>query len=109
MTTASIFVLLLDRPRAGQRPYHAEIALMTAGLFVDTIRLVALHLELLDDGPRSCPDGRVLERRDHLKGVRAGAGPTFNDMQILSGSLEVRLGGEVGYVNDQRLTLPVAA
>ena len=109
MTTAALLVGLLDRTRPSQRPYHAEIALMTTGLRVDAIRLIALKFELLDDSPRSDPDCRILKSGNNLKRIRAGTGPTLDNMQVLTGPLEIRLLGKVGYVDDQCLALPLAA
>ena len=107
MRAAPFFIRSLDRTCASKLAQHAKVPLMAPGLSVDPIRLVALHLELLDDGPRSCPHRRIIHRDDYLERLRTGAGPTFDEMQILSRPLKIGLVTEVCDVNDQRLALPM--
>src|SRR6266850_4120183 len=74
---------------------------------VDPIRLIALPGKFLLDGPWSCPRCRIGHRDDVLDRVSTGAGPAFDEMQVLGGSLEVDLAVEICHVDDQCVPLPM--
>ena len=98
----------LNGARASKDPQQSLISFVTAGLGVDSIPKVILQIEFLDRGPRSRPRRRILHRAHGLDHLRAGTGPALDEMQILAGSEEIRLGTEIGDVDDQRVSLPVA-
>src|SRR5229473_4739915 len=99
----------LSCERARQFTNHREIPLVTPRFLIDPIELVALLGIFLFDGPRLRPRGRIVHRDDVLDCVRAGAGPAFDQMQVVEGSVKVPLGCEIGDVDDQRVVLPPTA
>src|SRR5262249_32959237 len=50
---------LLSGARSGKQGRHAKVPLVTAGLGVESIRLVVLQVEFLLYSPRSCPGGGI--------------------------------------------------
>src|SRR5712691_10302474 len=95
--------------RARKQRRHAVIALVTAGLVEDPIVALVLFIQFLLDRPRPRPYRRVLDRHGVLDRLLVDARPSFHEMQVLMGSVEVRLGREVGDVHDQRIAIPPPA
>ena len=87
--------------RARQQCGHPVVALVTPGLLVDPVRLVALLAVLLLDGPRFSPRGRVFDGDRVLDRVRVHACPSFDQVQVLLGALEVGLGTEIGHIDHE--------
>src|SRR5439155_26026991 len=86
---------LLSGACSGKQGRHAKVPLVTAGLGVDSIRLVVLQVEFLLHSPRSCPGGRILQSGDELKDLWAGTCAALDVVQVLAGSQEIRLGAEI--------------
>ena len=82
---------------------------MAPGLLIDSIRGVVLFVVFLLDGPGSRPRRWILDRDGVLDRVRVETCPPFDEMQVFLGSLEVRLGAEIGDVDDQRIALPASS
>ena len=95
--------------RPCSNPGRPIIALNAARLVIDPIFLVALPGEVLLDGPRPRPHGRILDHRLVGEGLWPGACPALDQMQVLARPENVRLGGEVRHVDDERVALPMAA
>src|SRR5437899_7451430 len=95
--------------RARKQRSHAEVPLVTPGLLIDAICLIALLVQLQLHGPRSGPRCRILDRDGVFERVRIEPCPAFNQMQVFAGSLEVRFRSEIGDVDDQCIPLPMTA
>src|SRR6185503_21057119 len=81
--------------RAGEQRHHPVVALVAPRLLVDAVRFVALLAVFLLDRPRPRPGGRILDRDGVLDRVRVEACPSFDEVQVLLGSLKVGLGAEI--------------
>src|SRR5262249_29243094 len=99
----------LLRASPGQHRHQAVIALVTPWLRVDSIRFVALFLEVECHRPGLRPHGRILDRDGITKRFRVDAHPPFNEVQILVRPLEIRLRREIRDIDDQRLAVPATA
>src|SRR5438034_10359311 len=96
----------LNGARASKDPQQSLISFVTAGLGVDSVPKVILQIDFLDRGPRSRPSRRILHRAPGLDHLRAGAGPSLEEMQILAGSEEIRFWPEIVDVAARRFSLP---
>src|SRR5262249_44523506 len=94
--------------RSFEQRRHSVVSFVTSGLRVNPIGLVALLGQFLFDSPRSRPCRRILNRDDVIERVGTGAGPAFDEMQVLARSLEIGFGREIGDVDDQGFAFPMA-
>src|SRR5262249_25193805 len=92
--------------RPAQQRRQAGIPLVAPGLIVNSIRRIALLLQLLLDSPRSGPVRRVVYRDDICDRVQFKTRPPFDEMQIFVRSLKIRFRREIRDVDDQRVALP---
>src|SRR4030095_11145066 len=106
--TSSLRERLLRGASSGEHRRQTVIPLVTPRLVIDPVRLFVLLGIFLLDGPRFRPCLRIVHRDGVLERVRTGARPTFGQMQVLARSHEIRLGTEIGDVDDQRLAFPAA-
>src|SRR2546423_14039417 len=81
---------------------------MASRLVVDPVRLIALPGIFLLDGPWFRPRGCIFYCDGVLERVWARACPAFDQMAVLAGCHEVRLGAEIGHIDHQRFALPLA-
>src|SRR5215475_11647335 len=90
---------LLIRDFFGARSAHqarmAVISFDAARLGVEPVRFLALPGELLLNGPRTSPHGRIFDGHDVFQRGRAPARPTLDQMKVLTGALVVGLRTEV--------------
>src|SRR5260370_13468946 len=73
---------LVHSPRM-QQSHKPIVRIDAARLDVESVLLIALFGEVLLDGPRPRPNGRIFDRDLVLEGVRPGALPALDEMQIL--------------------------
>src|SRR5260370_35200141 len=92
-----------------QQPRETKVAFEAARLGIQSVLLVALPGELLLDGPRPRPHGRIFDRDLVGEGLWPGACPALDQVQVLARALIVGLRTEVGHVNDEAIALPMAA
>src|SRR5262245_22756939 len=92
-----------------QQPWQTIVAFEAARLGIEPVLFIALQGELLLDGPRTRPHGRILDC--DLVGQRpwAGAGPALDQVKVLARSKDLGLRTEVGHVDHERVALPTAA
>src|SRR5437016_886367 len=105
--TATLGESFLCSARVREHANQSVIALVTPSL-IDLILLIAVSPQLLDGCPGSRPRRRILHRHLERERIRIDTSVAFDQMQVLSGSLEVRLLREIGDVHDQRIPLPPA-
>src|SRR6266478_8462691 len=92
-----------------QQPRQAIVSFDAAWLVINSVLLLALFRELLLDGPRPRPHGRIFDR-DHVReGLWPGARPALNKVQVLARPQEIGFRAEVGHVDHKRVALPMAA
>src|ERR1700732_2761700 len=75
-----------------RRQHHRRVRVVpfdAAGLGINSVFLVALPGELLLDGPRPGPHGRILDGRDVFERGRAAPGPALDQMQVLARPLNI--------------------
>src|SRR6202020_3241536 len=87
----------------------SEVSFDAARLVIDPVLLVALLLELLLDRPRLRPHRRIFNGRDIFERIRRGPRPALNEVQVLARAAIIRLRAEIRDVDDERISLPVAA
>src|SRR6266478_8114684 len=92
-----------------QQPRQTIVAFNAARLGIESVLLLALPGELLLDGPRTRPQGRVFDCNFVGEGPWAGTGPTLDQVQILARSKYIGFRTEVGHVDHKRVALPMAA
>src|SRR2546423_3753085 len=92
-----------------QQPWETIIALDAARLGIQSVLLVALTAELLLDGPRPRPNGRIFNRDLVREGRWPSARPALNQVQVLARSKDIGFRTEVGHVDHERVALPMAA
>src|ERR1051326_1460063 len=92
-----------------QQPRQAVIPLVAARLIINSVRRIALLLQLLLDGPWSRPRRRVVQGDHILDGIRVETRPSFHQMQIFVRSLKIEFRREVRDVYDERVALPMAS
>src|SRR5690348_14993714 len=78
-------------------------------LVINPVFLIALLGELLLDGPRTSPHGRVFDGDLVLQRLGSGARPTLDEMQVVARAQEIGFGAEVRNINDESIAVPVAA
>src|SRR5262245_33413751 len=86
----------------------AIVSFDAARLVIEPVVLVALPCEVLPDGPGPGPHGRIFDRHDVFKRVRAGPFPALDQVQVLARALIIGLRAEVGHVDDERVAFPAA-
>src|SRR6516162_787218 len=99
--TSSLGKGRLFRADSPQQPRKAVVSFDATWLGINSVVLVALLGELLADGPRPGPHRRVFDGHDIFKRGRPGPRPALGQMQVFAGSLKIRFGTEVGYVDDE--------
>src|ERR1700680_4110209 len=92
-----------------QQPRETKVAFEATWLDIEPVLLVALSAELLLDGPRPRPHGRIFDRDFVREGPRPGARPALNQAQVLARSEHIGFRTEVGHVDHERVALPTAA
>src|SRR3989454_4718824 len=98
---APILLFLLGAS-SSQDALEAVIALVTRVLIERTHRVPDPGR-----GPRSRPRRLIGNRELVVELVRSDAAPTFDQMQVFAGSLEVRLVAEIRGLDNQRAALPM--
>ena len=106
--TSSLGKGRLFRADSPQQPRKAVVSFDAAWLGINSVVLVALLGELLADGPRLGPLGRIFEGNDIFKRGRAGPRPALHQMQVFARPLKIGFRTEVGYVDDEGIALPTA-
>src|SRR5882762_5815027 len=91
----------LFRAPSMQQSRKAIVSFDAARLVKNSVLLVALLGELLFDGPRPRPHGRIFYRHGIFERGRAGARPTLDQVQILARALKIGLRAEVRHVDDE--------
>src|SRR5262245_54214488 len=91
-----------------QQSDHSEVAFVTARLVIDPIQLAVLPFQFLLHGPGSRPRRRIVDGDRVLERVGVTARPTLDEMEVLARVLKLQVRLEVGDVDDQSLTLPLA-
>src|SRR5260370_4801471 len=92
-----------------QQPRETKVAFEAARLGIQSVLLVALSGELLLDGPRPRPHGRIFDRDLVREGLWSGARPALNQVQVLARSEHIGFRTEAGHVDHKRVALPIAA
>src|ERR1700751_4258501 len=95
----------LFRAGSPQQSRKAVVSFDAAWLDIKPVLLVALLGELLADGPRPGPHGRIFKGSDIFKRGRAGPRPALHQMQVFARPLKIGLRTEVGYVDDEGIAL----
>src|SRR5262249_50883784 len=95
-------------PASVEQTGKALIAFDAARLGVESVLSVTLSGEFLLDGPGPGPNGRIFDRDLVGEGHRPRARPALHEMQVLARALVVGFRTEVGYVDHQRVALPMA-
>src|ERR1700693_2197202 len=99
-----IFRRLLFAPGATKHVDHGIVALVTGVL----VKVIRYRHESRLCCPGSCKRRRVVDREPVENRIRADAREPFDHVQVLTGSPEPGLAGEISRVYHQRVALPVA-
>src|SRR5262249_4706909 len=99
---------LLHAPSV-QQSRQAVVPLDAAWLVIDPVLLFALSGELLFHDPWTGPHSRIFDQDLVRKSLWPGACPALDQVQVLARPEHVGLGTEVGHIDHERVTLPMAA
>src|SRR5947208_8199596 len=91
------------------QPRETIVAFEAARLGIKPVLFIALPRELLLDGPRPRPHGRIFDRDLVGEGLWPCARPALNQVQVLARSKDIGFRTEVGHVDHKRVALPMAA
>src|SRR5260370_34146085 len=81
----------LFRAPSVQQSRQAIVSFDAARLVIDSVLLVALPGELLLGGPGPSPHNRIFARDLVREGLRPGARPALNEVQVLARSKHIGL------------------
>ena len=88
-------------------PRKTIVSLDATRFGIKPVVLVALPGELFLDGPWLHPHRGIFDRDLIFQRARPGAGPTLDQMQVVSRALKGGLGTEVRHVDDERIAVGI--
>src|SRR5580658_4981197 len=105
--TSSLRKGALFHAPAMEQPGQAIVSLDAARLVINSVLLLALPSEFLLGSPWLRPHGRIFDRNLVCEGLRVGARPPLDQVQVLARPLKIGFRAEVGHVDHERVALPM--